>query len=172
MIKELWQYFNSEFVLVIQHDGYVLDGNSWSDDFYKYDYIGAPWLYSDGKNVGNGGFSLRSKILQVFLAFDDFISATDPEDQAIGRLYRDYLIQKNNIIVSAGHSNASYEVATQFFNNGITVATHLFNAMSSLQHRAPGMVGALMNHPSACCSLVADGYHVDFAAIKIAKKIK
>ena len=81
------------------------------------------------------------------------------------------LIQKNNIIVSAGHSNASYELATQFFNNGITVATHLFNAMSSLQHRAPGMVGALMNHPSACCSLVADGYHVDFAAIKIAKKI-
>ena len=108
MIKELWQYFNSEFVLVIQHDGYVLDGNSWSDDFYKYDYIGAPWLYSDGKNVGNGGFSLRSKILQVFLAFDDFISATDPEDQAIGRLYRDYLIQKNNI------KFATEEVADKF----------------------------------------------------------
>jgi N-acetylglucosamine-6-phosphate deacetylase len=81
------------------------------------------------------------------------------------------LIQTNGIIVSAGHSNASYEFATEFFNNNIRVATHLFNAMSAFQHRAPGMVGALFNHKRAMCSLVADGYHVDFAAIKIAKKI-
>ena len=81
------------------------------------------------------------------------------------------LIQKNNIVVSAGHTEASYDIATQFLNNGITVATHLYNAMSGLQHRAPGMVGALFNHPTAMCSLVSDGYHVDFAAIKIAKQI-
>ena len=81
------------------------------------------------------------------------------------------LIQKNNIVISAGHTAASYEIATQFLNNGITVGTHLYNAMSGLQHRAPGMVGALFNHPTAMCSLVADGYHVDFASIKIAKKI-
>ena len=81
------------------------------------------------------------------------------------------LIQKNNIVISAGHTNASYELATNFLNKGITVGTHLYNAMSSLQHRAPGVVGALFNHPTAMCSLVADGYHVDFAAIKIAKKI-
>ena len=81
------------------------------------------------------------------------------------------LIQSNGIVVSAGHSNASYELATQFFNQNIKVATHLFNAMSAFQHRAPGMVGALFNHKRAMCSLVADGYHVDFAAIKIAKQI-
>ena len=81
------------------------------------------------------------------------------------------LIQKNNIVISAGHTNASYELANDFLNKGITVGTHLYNAMSSLQHRAPGVVGALFNHPTAMCSLVADGYHVDFAAIKIAKKI-
>jgi len=81
------------------------------------------------------------------------------------------LIQSNGIIVSAGHSNSSYQVATSFFNNNVSVATHLFNAMSAFQHRAPGMVGALFNHNRAMCSLVADGYHVDFNAIKIAKKI-
>lgn len=81
------------------------------------------------------------------------------------------LIQKNNIVISAGHTNASYELATNFLTNGIQVATHLYNAMSGLQHRSPGMVGALFNHPTAMCSLVADGYHVDFAAIKISKKI-
>ena len=97
MIKELYKYFDTDFVLVIQADGYVLNGNSWLPEFLDYDYIGAPWLYSDGKNVGNGGFSLSSKILQLYLAFDEFIFATDPEDQAIGRLYRDYLKQKYGI---------------------------------------------------------------------------
>lgn len=81
------------------------------------------------------------------------------------------LIHSYDIVVSAGHSNATYEQATAAFNNGIRMSTHLFNAMSSLQHRSPGMVGAIFNHPSVLCSLVPDGYHVDFTAIKIAKKI-
>lgn len=81
------------------------------------------------------------------------------------------IIQNNGVVVSAGHTAADYATATNYFNNGITVATHLFNAMSSLQHRAPGVVGALFNHKTAMCSLVADGYHVDFSAIQIAKKI-
>jgi len=97
IIKELYKYFDTEFCLVIQHDGYVLNGKSWQPEFLKYDYVGAPWLYTDGKNVGNGGFSLRSRLLQIFLANDEFIKATDPEDQAIGRLYRDYLIKTYGI---------------------------------------------------------------------------
>ena len=80
-------------------------------------------------------------------------------------------IQAAGIVVSAGHTNASYETAMQFFDDGITVATHLFNAMSAFQHRAPGVVGALFNHPTAMSSIVPDGHHVDFAAIRIAKKI-
>lgn len=81
------------------------------------------------------------------------------------------LIQSKSIVVSAGHTNSDYHTALSFFNDGIKVATHLFNAMSPLQHRAPGVVGALFNHKTAMCSLVADGYHVDFSAIQIAKKI-
>ena len=80
-------------------------------------------------------------------------------------------IQSRGIVVSAGHSNASYATATSAFDNGITTATHLFNAMSALQHREPGMVGAIFNHPTVKSSIVPDGYHVDFAAIKIAKNI-
>lgn len=97
IIKQLNKHFDTEFVLLIQHDGYVLNGKSWREDFLNYDYIGSPWLYTDGKNVGNGGFSLRSKKLQDILAKDDFIFASDPEDQAIGRLYRDYLVKKYDI---------------------------------------------------------------------------
>ena len=79
-------------------------------------------------------------------------------------------IQSQGIIVSAGHSNASYQEATDAFNAGIKTATHLFNAMSPFEHRAPGMVGAIFNHPTTMCSIVPDGYHVNFEAIKIAKK--
>lgn len=82
----------------------------------------------------------------------------------------DYLLQ-NNIIVSAGHSNASYEQATVAFNRGIPAATHLFNAMSAFQSREPGMVGAIYDHPSVQSSVVCDGVHVDFAAIRISKRI-
>lgn len=80
------------------------------------------------------------------------------------------LIQSYGVVVSAGHSNADYATATKAFNDGIGTATHLYNAMSALQHREPGMVGAIFNHPAVYCSIVPDGYHVNFEAIQIAKK--
>lgn len=81
------------------------------------------------------------------------------------------LLLKNDIIISAGHSNATYEQVLQAFDQGIPAATHLFNAMSPLQHRAPGMVGAIFNHPTVLSSIVCDGVHVDYAAVHIAKNI-
>lgn len=82
----------------------------------------------------------------------------------------DFLL-KQEIIVSAGHTNATYKEATDGFNSGIPAATHLFNAMSPLQHREPGMVGAIFDHPKVMSSLVCDGVHVDYVAIRISKKI-
>jgi hypothetical protein len=84
-------------VLIIQSDGYVLDGSAWNDEFLAYDYIGAPWLYKDHRNVGNGGFSLRSRRLQNILALDNDITITHPEDEVICRLYRLHLEDKYNI---------------------------------------------------------------------------
>ena len=80
------------------------------------------------------------------------------------------LIRSYGVVIAAGHSNASYRQAIDAFNNGIPTATHLFNAMSGLQHREPGLVGAIFDHETVMCSIVPDGYHVDFAAIRIAKK--
>ena len=79
-------------------------------------------------------------------------------------------LQSNGIIVSAGHSNATFKQAMKGFEK-INIVTHLFNAMSQFQSREPGMVGAIYDHPSVCCSLVADGVHVDFNAIRISKRI-
>jgi N-acetylglucosamine-6-phosphate deacetylase len=80
------------------------------------------------------------------------------------------LILSYNIILSAGHSNASYDEAMHGFNKGITTVTHLYNAMSPLQHRSPGLVGATFNSKAAS-SIIPDGHHVDFAAVSIAKEI-
>ena len=81
------------------------------------------------------------------------------------------LILSHDIIISAGHSNATYAEAMNGFGNGITTTTHLYNAMSPLQHRAPGLAGAAMDHHSVMASIIPDGYHVDYPAIRIAKKV-
>lgn len=98
MIKELYKHFDTKFVLVIQHDGFILCGESWTDEFLNYDYIGARWCYpSTERNVGNGGFSLRSHKLQLALGTDDFIEVTEQEDECISRLYGSYLEQTHGI---------------------------------------------------------------------------
>ncbi|HLF47105.1 MAG TPA: N-acetylglucosamine-6-phosphate deacetylase, partial [Chitinophagaceae bacterium] len=80
------------------------------------------------------------------------------------------LLLENGILISAGHSNASYKQAVTGFKK-IKLATHLFNAMSPLQSREPGMVGAILNSDTVNSSIVADGRHADFASIQLCKKI-
>ncbi|PUZ20435.1 N-acetylglucosamine 6-phosphate deacetylase [Chitinophaga costaii] len=80
-------------------------------------------------------------------------------------------LQAAGIVISAGHSNATYAEAILSFQRGIPAATHLFNAMSALQGREPGMVGAIYDHPRVAVSVVADGVHVDFNSIRISKQI-
>ena len=70
------------------------------------------------------------------------------------------------VIVSIGHSDASYEVASAAADAGARCVTHLFNAMSPLGHRAPGVVGAALDHPGLWGGIIADGHHVHPAALR------
>jgi N-acetylglucosamine-6-phosphate deacetylase len=81
------------------------------------------------------------------------------------------LLQKNGVVLSIGHSNATFVEAKNAIAKGIHAATHLFNAMSPFAHRELGVVGAIYDDKKICTSVVADGYHVDFQAIKISKTI-
>lgn len=82
------------------------------------------------------------------------------------------LVQSYGVVVSAGHSSARFAQANRAFDElGISAATHMYNAMSALQHREPGLAGALMLHPSVRASIIPDGHHVDYAAIRIAKQL-
>jgi hypothetical protein len=87
MVKALGDCIETDFALVVQYDGYVLNGRRWRAEFLDYDYIGAPW--SRG-GVGNGGFSLRSLRLLKALR-DRRIAELVPEDVAICTTYRGLL---------------------------------------------------------------------------------
>ena len=97
MVKDLYKYIDTDYVLIIQSDGYVKNPAAWTDEFLKYDYIGATWWYNDKFNVGNGGFSLRSKKLLQIIATDRSIVKTHPEDHHICRTYGRYLAKKFGI---------------------------------------------------------------------------
>ncbi|WP_261833717.1 N-acetylglucosamine-6-phosphate deacetylase [Vibrio ishigakensis] len=76
------------------------------------------------------------------------------------------------IVVSIGHTNATYQEAREGFANGITFATHLFNAMTPMTGREPGVVGAIYDTPEVYAGIIADGFHVDYANIRIAQRVK
>jgi N-acetylglucosamine-6-phosphate deacetylase len=76
------------------------------------------------------------------------------------------------IIVSLGHSDAGFATARAAIEAGGRQMTHLFNAMSQLQHREPGMVGAALDSGGISAGLIADGFHVDRHAIAIALRAK
>jgi N-acetylglucosamine-6-phosphate deacetylase len=67
---------------------------------------------------------------------------------------------KKGIVLQAGHTNANYENMVEGMQVGILHTTHLFNAMSKLDHRNPNAVGAVLIHPEMSCEIIADGIHV------------
>lgn len=81
-----------------------------------------------------------------------------------------YLLDQG-VVLSLGHSDATFGEATRAYNNGFTSTTHLFNAMPSIHHRSPNLPLAVLNHPSAMASIIADGSHVDFEVIKMSYRL-
>jgi N-acetylglucosamine-6-phosphate deacetylase len=76
------------------------------------------------------------------------------------------------ILVSAGHSEASFAATTAAITQGLRGFTHLFNAMARLEPRAPGIVGAALYDENTWCGIIVDGHHVDPIVLKIALRCK
>jgi N-acetylglucosamine-6-phosphate deacetylase len=76
------------------------------------------------------------------------------------------------VIVAAGHTNATYDVMRAALKSGVTGFTHLFNAMSPLTGREPGVVGAALSDPDSYCGIIADGRHVHPETLKLALRAK
>lgn len=76
------------------------------------------------------------------------------------------------IVVAAGHTAATYAQTRSALANGLTGFTHLFNAMSQLGNREPGVVGAALEDESSWCSIIVDGHHVAPATLRLALRCK
>jgi hypothetical protein len=126
--KRLSDFVETDFVLIVQYDGFILNPSAWTDAFLQYDYIGAPWLVAGWsvrdfdfpksllgqRVVGNGGFSLRSKKFLLTareLALSGAIPQLHPEDVAMVVWHRD-LFEK------AGIKIAPPELAKKFSLEG------------------------------------------------------
>lgn len=91
LLSRLVDHVETSHCLVAQWDGHVIDAGRWRREFLDYDYIGASWpQFDDGHDVGNGGFSLRSRRLMEACREPQF-HASHPEDLAIGRANRSWL---------------------------------------------------------------------------------
>ncbi|QIB27599.1 N-acetylglucosamine-6-phosphate deacetylase [Caloranaerobacter azorensis] len=81
-------------------------------------------------------------------------------------------LKSNGIIVSAGHTNATFLEMKTGIDKGITLATHLYNGMRCFSHREPAVVGAVLTDERVFCEVICDGIHLHAAAIELAVKVK
>jgi N-acetylglucosamine-6-phosphate deacetylase len=82
------------------------------------------------------------------------------------------LLSRRGVTISAGHTNATWEEMQEAFAHGVRGVTHLYNAMSPMNHREPGVVGAALLDPRCWCGLIVDGRHVHPAALQVALHCK
>jgi hypothetical protein len=139
MMKWMWPLVDTSHAMYIQYDGMPWDANQWDDNFLNYDYIGAVWPWEpEGKNVGNGGFCLRSKKFLDACGRDPVITM-DPargkaEDAVICIDKRPYLEQTHGIKFAP--SSVAHKFSFEMAKTGDTFGWHgVWNifAMMSLE---------------------------------------
>lgn len=81
-------------------------------------------------------------------------------------------LEQRNVVVSIGHSNATYAEAQTAFDNGVRMMTHTFNAMAPLHHREPGAISAALLDRRVSCCLIADGLHLSPQAVELIYRMK
>lgn len=99
VFKKLVDWIETDFVLLVQWDGFVVEPAAWRDEFLGHDYVGARWRhFGDDMTVGNGGFSLRSRRLLQAVASDRFAWVEGAlEDVLLCRTYRPRLVAEHGI---------------------------------------------------------------------------
>lgn len=144
VIKDLLEHVRTSHVLLIQWDGYVIHPGAWDSDFLKYDYIGARWgHFSDGYDVGNGGFSLRSRKLLEALQ-DTEIDQFEPEDVHICREYRPLLESRYGIRFAPAEVADRFSFETTYPKSRTFGFHGLFNMWCCLSDDdVPDFVGAM-----------------------------
>jgi hypothetical protein len=115
VLKKMNDYIDTDFALIIQHDGFILNSEAWDDEYLNYDYIGAPLLIDGKLIVGNGGFCLRSKKLLSILQADPNIRIEETPSHQYGE-NEDWIISviKREYLECLGVKFAPVELAHKF----------------------------------------------------------
>ena len=130
-----------------------------------------PYISFEKKGAQNGDY-VRNPDVTEFKKLNDIcnVSLVDIAPEVEGSLEFAGEISKM-CTVSAAHTSANYNQAIEGFENGISHATHLFNAMTALTSREPGVVGAVFDNDKVTAELICDGFHISPATLRIAFKI-
>ena len=139
MLKDLNKYITTEYILVIQLDGFCSNPNKWEDEFVQYDYIGAPWRVGQDKrymqqlgiedhdnHVGGGGFSLRSKRLLEFFANIQYDEISNEDSFICLKHYQD--------AVKSGLKYAPFSLAERFSSEPYHTESFGFHGNRALVH--------------------------------------
>lgn len=149
--------------------------------------------YKQKHNNGVIGMHLEGPFLNPLKrgahSIDQVRKPTDTELEEIIRLGKDVIkvitiapecftdkqlnmLLESGIVISIGHSTITHKEAQIYFSKGIKLVTHLFNAMTQFGHREPGLVGATLENENVYAPVILDGAHCDYAAAKLAYKLK
>jgi N-acetylglucosamine-6-phosphate deacetylase len=124
-----------------------------------------------GHETGPLAFSGHD-ITRVIAAGREAVAIVTMAPELDGGLDLVRLFREAGHIVSIGHSGATYAEARAAIAAGVTHATHLFNRMTPLSHREPGVVGAVLDAPEVAAEVICDGYHVHPSVVRLALQAK
>jgi N-acetylglucosamine-6-phosphate deacetylase len=148
------------------------------EDFIGSQILGAhmegPYLHPAFKGAQNEDFLLfpSEKAISFVKKYEDVIRIiTLAPELPFGLDFIETIKAETSIRLSMGHTHATYEEATLAIEKGVSHVTHLFNAMPSLHHRTPGVVGAALSKP-VTCELIADTLHVHPGLFPMISKAK
>lgn len=137
-------------------------------------HIEGPHISKIKKGTHNVDFiyPMQDKDLQLYLEYAPYIKMLTlaPEENDLNKVKK---LINQGVLISIGHTNASYEQTKEYIDAGVNCATHLYNAMSSITNgRTPGVVGAIYNSEAVSPGIIVDGVHVDWALVNLSLKVK
>ena len=146
-----------------------------SGEYYGSTILGVhaegPFISASKKGAQDERFILKpdADFVKANADIIKIITLAPEEDKDFDEIKR--MSEETDVVVSMGHTSADYKTAMESTKNGVKHATHLFNAMTPMTHRAPGVVGAALNS-DVSCELIVDTYHVDPALYEMVYRMK
>lgn len=136
-------------------------------------HLEGPFLSTDRKGVHDAAkfrdFEMEHVDLMSGLRAGKTLVTLSPERASFDVIRA---LRERGVVVSAGHTNAGYAEMRDALRAGVTGFTHLFNAMSPLTSREPGVVGAALEDQNSWCGMIVDGHHVSPVTLKLAMRCK